>query len=103
MGPQNVERIIALGAPSATGLEELYKTGKLSRHEVQSRTIAQRKRQAEKVRKDGVCCCCVCSALVPLGTRFIFCEPMGLSNLTTPQTPFETVVLGTGVLRSIWQ
>lgn len=48
-GPQNVERIIALGAPSATGLEELYKTGQLSRHEVESRTIAERKRQAEKV------------------------------------------------------
>ncbi|CAN0325384.1 unnamed protein product, partial [Hapterophycus canaliculatus] len=46
---QNVERIIALGAPSATDLEELYKTGQLSRHEVQSRTIAERKRQAEKV------------------------------------------------------
>lgn len=46
---QNVERIIALGAPSATDLEELYKTGQLSRHEVQTRTIAERKRQAEKV------------------------------------------------------
>eukprot|EP00752_Nemacystus_decipiens_P003913 g3587.t2 len=46
---QNVERIIALGAPSATELEELYKTGQLSRHEVQSRTIADRRRQAEKV------------------------------------------------------
>ncbi|CAM9124180.1 unnamed protein product [Ectocarpus sp. 12 AP-2014] len=46
---QNVERIIALGPPSATGLEELYKTGKLSRHEVQTRTIAERRRQAEKV------------------------------------------------------
>lgn len=47
---QNVERIIALGPPSATGLEELYKTGQLSRHEVQSRTIAERRKQAEKVR-----------------------------------------------------
>eukprot|EP00903_Cladosiphon_okamuranus_P005725 g5683.t1 len=46
---QNVERIIALGAPSATELEELYKSGQLSRHEVQSRTIAERRRQAEKV------------------------------------------------------
>lgn len=51
-----MERIIALGPPSATGLEELYKTGQLSRHEVQSRTIAERKKQAEKVR----------------GTRFMF-------------------------------
>lgn len=50
-GPKlkNVERIIALGAPSATELEELYKSGQLSRHEVQSRTIADRRRQAEKV------------------------------------------------------
>lgn len=48
---KNVERIIALGPPSATGLEELYKTGQLSRHEVQSRTIAERRKQAEKVRE----------------------------------------------------
>lgn len=57
---QNVERIIALGPPSATGLEELYKTGKLSRHEVQTRTIAERRRQAEKVRN---------KATVPYWTR----------------------------------
>lgn len=48
--PQNVERIIALGAPSAAELEELYATGQLSRHEVETRTIAERKKQAEKVR-----------------------------------------------------
>lgn len=49
-----MERIIALGAPSAAQLEELYATGKLSRHEVETMTIAERKKQAEKVR--------VCSA-----------------------------------------
>ena len=45
-----MERIIALGAPSAPGLEELYKSGQLSRVEVESRTIAERKKRAEKVR-----------------------------------------------------
>lgn len=58
---QNVERIIALGAPSATELEELYKTGQLSRHEVQSRTIADRRRQAEKV-SVSVLVCFQCSS-----------------------------------------
>lgn len=48
-GPQNVERIIALGAPSAAALEDLYKSGQLSRVEVDSRTIAERKKRAEKV------------------------------------------------------
>ncbi|CAM9482335.1 unnamed protein product [Choristocarpus tenellus] len=46
---QNVERIIALGAPSPARLEELYANGHLSRTEVQARTIADRKRRAEKV------------------------------------------------------
>ncbi|CAN0196579.1 unnamed protein product, partial [Discosporangium mesarthrocarpum] len=36
---QNVERIIALGAPSPERLEELYARGDLSRMEVQARTI----------------------------------------------------------------
>lgn len=46
---QNVERIIALGAPSAAELEELYATGQLSRNEVETRRLAERKKQAEKV------------------------------------------------------